>query len=161
MVFSRRWLTLLLLLPLFVCSGCFGEFGTWSENRQVRLYPVSGTVTLDGEPVEGAQVIFQPEDAAQQALMAIAETDASGRFKLATVQADEGAVAGPHRVRISKTVVTNVNTNGNPEGNLPPVQEKDLLPVVYKAFETSGLKAQVSDQEPTVVKFELSSQSKK
>lgn len=160
MELSRRGMVAL-LVSLCAWSGCFGEFGTWSESRQVRLYPVSGTVTLDGEPVEGAQVIFQPEDAAQQALMAIAETDTAGRFSLATVQAGKGAISGPHRVRISKTVVTNVNPNANPEGNLPPVQEKDLLPVAYKAFETSGLKGEVSDREPTVVKFELSSQPKK
>ncbi|WP_131282385.1 DUF6795 domain-containing protein [Blastopirellula marina] len=144
---------------LVLLIGC-GQVGTWSESRQVMLYPVTGVVMLDGEPVAGAQVLFQPADESQQNLIGTAETDASGRFTLETVQAGPGAVAGSHNVRVCKTVVTNINTNFDPEAYVPPVTEKNLLPAKYNSFDKSGLTFEVSDVESTHLTIELDSQAK-
>ena len=70
------------------------------------LVPVSGTVTLDGEPVAGARVIFEPHRTGEDALSAGPSsngvTDETGRFTLATtMDEDQGAVVGKHTVTIS------------------------------------------------------------
>ncbi|QDS90205.1 hypothetical protein EC9_44120 [Rosistilla ulvae] len=153
--FKLTWLTGLLLV-----AGC-GDIGTWSDSRQVMLYPVSGIVTLDGQPVEGAQVIFQPAGESQQNLLGTGETDASGRFSLVTVQAGEGAVAGTHNVSVSKRVVTGVNTDADVDLEIfvPSVTEENQLPEIYNAFETSGLTFDVSDQQATEISIALETQT--
>ena len=54
--------------------------------------PVSGTVTLKGKPLEGAEVYFVSEH-----LVAFGKTDSSGHYELA-----QGAVAGENKVYFSK-----------------------------------------------------------
>jgi len=66
--------------PLFALAcivGCGGSTST------VATVPVTGTVTLDGKPVEGAAVSFAPKTKGCRA--AFGRTDASGKFKLTTV----------------------------------------------------------------------------
>ena len=58
-------------------------------------------MTLDGQPVAGAAVVFTPE----QGEMATATTDASGRFELSTFERADGALPGKHRVTVAKTTV--------------------------------------------------------
>jgi hypothetical protein len=66
--------------------------------------PVSGRVTLDGEPVANARVTFQPLGSAEnpnpgQGSYGI--TDAEGRYSLTMVGSKRsGAVVGKHRVSI-------------------------------------------------------------
>jgi hypothetical protein len=83
---------------LALASGC----GT----SEFELAPVSGTVTLDGEPVAAARVIFEPQRDGQEAFSAgpgsDGMTDEAGRYSLRTsVSGDAGAVIGQHRVTIS------------------------------------------------------------
>ncbi|MFI4877114.1 MAG: hypothetical protein ACIALR_17300 [Blastopirellula sp. JB062] len=144
---------------LLLTTGC-GKLGQWSESRQVMLYPVSGVVTLDGEPIDGAQVLLQPEEEAKQSLIGMGETDASGRFSIVTVQAGEGAIAGPHKVRVVKTIVTDDRTGFDPEAYVPPVIEKNVLPAKYDSFEKSGLSVAVSDTQATYATIELDSKAK-
>src|SRR5688500_3756567 len=66
------------------------------------LYPVTGTITLDGKPLPDAGVIFIPYGptlgSGSQAL-----TDAEGKYNLLTQMTDEsGAAEGEHQVLISK-----------------------------------------------------------
>jgi hypothetical protein len=79
-------------------AGCAGrpEFPT--------AYPAEGTVTLDGKPLAGAQVVLHPQSGNTDSGGATAQatTDAAGRFRLTTFQADDGAVAGQYVVTVSK-----------------------------------------------------------
>ena len=86
--------------------------------------PVSGVVTLDGKPVEGATVSFTPESGDGDGLGgSYGKTDAQGRYTLRTVAQDKpGAAVGKHRVTIS---LTQADPN-NPEGI-----QKDLIPAKY------------------------------
>ena len=87
-------LAALVLLILLTPAGC-GDGGP-------ELHPVSGTVTFsDGEPIGGAVVEFLPGRGGPAAR---GRSDAAGRFTLRTGE-DPGAVAGPHRVGVSRTVV--------------------------------------------------------
>lgn len=50
--------------------------GCGEPRRGPELFPVTGSVTYDGEPVEGASVVFLPQD---HKLAATARTDEEGR----------------------------------------------------------------------------------
>jgi len=68
-----------------------------------KYVPVSGVVTLNGQPYKNAVVSFQPVGSAGNEAPgrgSSAVTDEKGRFTLMTDTGQKGAVAGKHRVRI-------------------------------------------------------------
>jgi hypothetical protein len=85
---------------LAVCAGC-GTDG-------YRLAPVSGRVAVDGKPVAGLTVTFEPVGSRERPNPgpgAVGVTDRAGRFQLSTVPGGRrGAVVGPCRVRIRVVV---------------------------------------------------------
>ena len=62
------------------------------------LAPVEGTVTLDGTPLAGAEVEFQPT--APDTRPSVGVTDASGHYELRYTMNEKGALLGEHIVRI-------------------------------------------------------------
>ena len=67
------------------------------------LAPVSGRVTLDGQPLAGAAVVFQPKfagDSGEVAPGSVGRTNEIGRYALMTVNDEPGAAPGTHKVRI-------------------------------------------------------------
>lgn len=70
-------------------AGCGGN----------NLVPAEGTVTLDGNPVDGAMVTFV---ATEGGALYTGQTDASGAFKL-THRNDPGAPPGSYKVMVTKT----------------------------------------------------------
>ncbi|WP_013628536.1 carboxypeptidase-like regulatory domain-containing protein [Rubinisphaera brasiliensis] len=85
-----------LLLPVAGCGG-------GSDTPDV--LPVTGIITLDGDPLEGAQVEFQPQSTSenQAAVPSYATTDKSGAYTLKLGPGRvEGAMPGTHQVRITK-----------------------------------------------------------
>ena len=90
---SKLVLSLVLLVPL---AGC-GSDG-------YSLAPVSGRVTVDGEPILGLRVSFEPIGGTERPLPgpeSIAITDADGKYVLYTIATNRrGAVVGACRVRI-------------------------------------------------------------
>lgn len=66
--------------------------------------PVSGRVTLDGEPLVNLQITFQPlaTDESGFGPGSFARTDSDGRFEMRKVWPDApGAIPGTHRVTMS------------------------------------------------------------
>ncbi len=89
----NRWLSLLLLAAVIGCS-----------NSPYPLVPVSGVVTLDGQPLPNARVAFEPQSQGQGLDVgpgSYGKTDTEGRYHLTTIDDRPGAVVGPHRVTIS------------------------------------------------------------
>lgn len=121
------------LIALVGVSGCFGGGDSLPE-----LTIVTGTVTLDGNPLPEANVIFQP----QQGKTAFAMTDESGKYELMYNQDVAGAVPGNYIVKITK--------EKNPE---EPGME--LVPVKYNVKTT--LKADVKSGEENHFQFDLTS----
>jgi hypothetical protein len=83
-------------LCLMVISGC-------GDSKDYELAPVSGVVTLDGQPVPQAEVVFQPIGTAEKSAPgpgSVARADESGRFELKTIRDEPGAVVGSHSVAI-------------------------------------------------------------
>ena len=71
--------------------------------------PITGTVTYDGEPLEGATITMTPEAGSTGSRSASGTSDASGNFIIKTVFPDgstgDGAVAGSYTIRVSKLEV--------------------------------------------------------
>jgi hypothetical protein len=84
-----------LILILGTAAGCEG---------QRALVPVSGTVTLDGKPVEGATVTFHLLGDDKEGRPATGQTDKTGTFRLTTGN-ELGARPGEHKVVIVKSVL--------------------------------------------------------
>jgi len=62
----------------FVCLAALACLVGCSSGSDIGATPVTGTVTLDGQPVEAANVAFSPKTADGRAAAGV--TDASGRF---------------------------------------------------------------------------------
>jgi hypothetical protein len=132
MVIRLRSISSLLLALLLGCSDGSG----WP--------PVAGVVTLDGQPVCDAGVLFVPLEAGPTAT---ATTDAAGRFQL-TSAGKSGAPCGRYRVAISKQEIAG-NCDAGPMPLLPAknVAVKWLVPRKYSTADTSGLEAAVSPEQ--------------
>ena len=73
-----------------LAGGCGGSGGP-------ELAEVSGIVTLDGRPLEGAGVVFKREGARHS----VGWTDDAGHFELTYLRDIRGAVVGVHTVKVT------------------------------------------------------------
>ncbi|MDR1382902.1 MAG: DUF4198 domain-containing protein [Planctomycetaceae bacterium] len=145
------------VIVLFV-FGC-------SVNRLRGLVPVEGIVFYDGKPVAEANVTFYPEN--QENRTAVALTDANGKFKLTTLEANDGAFPGAYKVTVVKySAPPNIDANINNMSGLEKSaamkkyldakdEVKSLLPTKYAAPNTSGLTVTVSTKGVRDLKLEL------
>jgi hypothetical protein len=92
-----------LVLPACLCLAAVGCGGG-------KMGTVEGKVTLDGQPLKGAMVQFQPTDGRRPSA---AVTDEEGYYELRYTTKQDGAVIGKHRVQIS-TYGENEDEQGNP-----------------------------------------------
>jgi hypothetical protein len=99
--------------------------------------PVSGVVTLDGQPYARAVVSFQPigtKDNQNPGRGSSAYTDENGRFVLKCDNSIDGAVIGKHTVRImtrGNDVVGQSPEGGSPDGGTARV---DPIPPEWNAL---------------------------
>jgi hypothetical protein len=126
-----RWIV---ACGVFAIAGCGGD--GYSE---LGLVPVSGTVTLDGQPLAGAKVSFEGDDKR----VAIGTTDAAGRYTLMYDSQTPGATPGPKVVRIT-TADAEAEGGGAAEGAAPV---KETIPARYNT--QSELTADVSAGKTT------------
>jgi len=102
-----------------------------------KFTPVSGVVTLDGKPYDGAAVSFQPigdEGNPYPGRGSSAITDKNGRFELQSDATNDGAVVGKHLVRIRGRSTAPVGTPGvgSPDGGAPVKPAIDDIPVEWR-----------------------------
>ncbi len=107
--------------------------------------PVSGLITLNGEPVAGASVVFAPRK--KNGSAAAGTTDAAGMFKMTTFQAGDGVIPGGYSVAISKIVTIDEDAKTR--------QERHLLPPKYAEPSTSGLTVEVAAEGRNMFDIEL------
>jgi len=149
-------------LSLAALMGCSGGEDEWTKNQPPTV-PAEGIVTLDGKPVEGAQVVFAPASGSGHA--ATGMTDEEGKFALDAFPNKEGAVVGDYMVRISKTVQKGGEL---PDGSKAELLADDaehagglavswvnVLPAAYASFATSGFTEQVPADGKTDYEFAL------
>jgi hypothetical protein len=134
-----------LSIVCLVALGCGG-------NGKPKAYPVTGTVTLNGQPIEGASVSFFTQDELMRAArvpVPKGTTDASGQFHLTTYEKNDGAPAGSYKVAISWMQVT------RPSDDPEEMVERDRLKGRYADTDKSGLTATVESGENQLAPFAL------
>lgn len=83
-------------LGLCAATIALGLLAGCGDSSKPELGTVSGTVTLNGRPLEGATVTFQHS----QKRFSRGTTDANGRYELNYIRDIQGAAIGKHRVVI-------------------------------------------------------------
>jgi len=132
------------LVGLLLCAliGCGGGTDKWVEGRE-KVHAVSGKVTFDGKPVEGAVVMFI---SVSKPISAQGLTDASGVYRLTTYEQNDGAVSGEHKVTVRKTEYLEVRSaNWTEEEPAMIKKAKELLPIEYATEKTTTLKKSVPE----------------
>jgi hypothetical protein len=119
----------ILLCLLLFTAGC-GTSG---------YAPVSGVVTVDGQPYGKAVVSFQPmatQGNPNPGRGSSAYTDESGRFVLTSDEAIDGAVIGKHRVRIMTrgNNVVGQSASGTSSDGAPVEKNVDPIPPEWNAL---------------------------
>lgn len=121
-------------------------------------HPVEGVVTLDGEPVPDATVMFVPVDE-EQGLSATGVTDQNGVYRLTAVgtgeavaRAEGGTLPGEYQIGVIKTEVeTFLSEEEAMEQGIPyepPPLEPEvehIVPLRYNLPRQSGLTATVTE----------------
>jgi len=134
-------------IGLVAVAGCGGE--------RFPVAPVSGKVTLDGEPLAGARIGFEPRrqgESPNAGPGSYGKTDAQGRYELTTLDGRSGAVVGTHDVWIRTYQAKADRASGEP---VPAVEER--VPARYN--ENSILTFEVPPEGTDAADFELSSDS--
>lgn len=125
--------------------GCGGGSGF-----KANIAPVTGTVTVDGEPAEGLLVMFEPlgNNAASDKNTDVGKastgvTDASGKFELSYADGGKGAVVGKHLVK----VMTMMGEGGGADPDAVPAS-KYKIPARYNT--ESGRLEDVKEGENSI-----------
>lgn len=110
------WRSMLMGLFAFVLSGC---------GSGLDLAPVTGRVTMNGQPVTQGEVTFLSDNGPS----AIGSIAADGTYRLVTLQED-GALVGRHKVTIMATKVSG--------GSVAPATFEQELEWAKKGVQSSG-----------------------
>jgi hypothetical protein len=147
-------------------AGCTGKSGP-----KLTTYPVSGKITLNGEAVEGATVMFQPANPGGDVQGASGVTDKNGVYKLGSQKAGDGCMAGDFNVTVTK--FESATPTGEAKTDLSVAEQTklmeeaykgqtagakgptNLIPQKYSAGTTSGLTATVKPEGPNDFPFDL------
>lgn len=92
-MFARNWRFLVALVALVAIAGCA------DQTTGPETFSVTGTVTQNGTPVDGATVTFSPKGTGNAAS---GTTDSSGNYTLTTFEDGDGAIVGSYAVSIRK-----------------------------------------------------------
>ncbi len=88
---ARTWTILLLSVGLTSCGD---------EDGRVPVYPVTGTLTINGQPAEGVSLRLFATDLNNSAPRPSAITKAGGKLVISTYNTGDGAPAGEYKVTV-------------------------------------------------------------
>lgn len=135
------------VLSSLLLAGCLVGCGY----RRPGIAQVTGVVTLDDEPVEGASVSFRPIGGGRHAN---GSTDKEGRFHLSSYGARDGAALGKHVVIVTKMVPSKAGAKRLERARAAGIDDslidtsmaeyENLLPARYADPATSGLEVEVT-----------------
>jgi hypothetical protein len=132
---------------LLIASGC-------SDDGLPKRYPVTGTVTYNGKPLERGQVNFLPT--APEGRPASGDIEA-GRYSLMTQTPGDGAIPGKYRVTIVASDVDLTDAIAKQQGGIPSQQDvmkaqrkvKRAIPAKYEDPAKSGFEREVKEESNT------------
>jgi len=134
---------------LAAALGCGGK-----DDNRLDVYPVTGTITVKGKPVDGARIILNPIDEARRGPrmpLPTGTTGSDGKFQLTSYDLNDGAPEGEYQVAIVWPEPEKPTTPEAPEA--APVA--DRLKGRYGVPETSGLTAKVEAGPTELKSFDL------
>jgi len=145
-----------------------GAVGGCNDDGFPPRYPVTGTITYEGKPVESGTITFLSTSPGEG--RNAGGTISGGEYSLTSVTPDDGAMAGTYKVTIRATKDTldtqdekvrnmykgAMSTPGVP---IPPqvlknLTTQELVPKKYFDPETSGLTTKV-EEKPNTINFDL------
>lgn len=133
-----------------LCAGLLmaGLVGCGSGAGRLTVVPVEGVVSVNGEPVVGANVSFMPETPAQGMLSAAGTSDAQGKFKL-SAGSYVGLPAGKYKVAVTHYTMK----DGSPIKSDNPMMDVNQLIAAGKAKQ--AIPRKYSDMESTQLRMEV------
>jgi len=126
-----------------------------------KRYPVSGTVTYKGKPVEKGRINFIPTADGGRAAGGDIE---DGEYELTTAEPGDGAIPGSYKVTVLaierddsklKEIAKGGQFHHDAAFAKAVRSAKKLVPAKYQSVESSGLTAEVKAQTNSGVNFEL------
>ena len=129
-------------VSMFFQPGCGGV------SDQPELGQVTGTITLDGKPLSGVAVVFQPESGRPARGM----TDAEGKYELTYIRQTKGTKVGPNRVEIAPSEDGEIeeSADSDEENKSAPARSKSGKPAIPARYNVqSELKVDVKPGENT------------
>jgi hypothetical protein len=129
------------------CFGC--------GDGRIATYPVTGAVTVDGQPAEGVLIVFCPTEGPEefQSERPFGNTGSGGKFELTTFNPQDGAPAGQYKVMAQwRTKPQQASPEQDPDRQPAAM---DRLGYKYINPETSGLTATVDEGPTELPPFEL------
>jgi hypothetical protein len=132
---KRRFTSLLVVAAFGVAAGCSGATDDFPRE------PVSGTVTLDGQPLANGTITFSPTGASHdgEGMGGGGDTIKNGKFSLGR---DVGLLPGTYNVAIYASDKPSERTKpAQAAGGKPAELAKELIPEKYNS--KSELKAEI------------------
>lgn len=84
-----------------VCAMILTCMAGCDNPRQLAVFPVEGTLTVNGQPAANAMVAFHPVNlAGSPTILPVASTGRDGTYRLMTYAAGDGAPAGEYAVTV-------------------------------------------------------------
>ena len=134
-----------LTLGLTLLTGC---------GPSLKLVPVEGTITLDGNPLANKSLSFAPESGSGTS--GGGNTDASGKYKLLAVvpgaTTDQlGIPPGKYKVTVFEPLIpidqqVEEGTDSDPgPGLVPEKMTKSKIPLIYQHMDTTPLVIEVPE----------------
>ncbi len=126
--------------------------GCGDDSGLGKRYPVSGTVTYKGQPVEKGRISFAPAKNTEG--RAAAGDIQNGSYSLTTAITNDGALPGSYKVSFIAKDVDLTQVTANLKGGSARPKDvikanktaKNLIPLKYGSPETSGKTAEVKEQ---------------
>jgi major membrane immunogen (membrane-anchored lipoprotein) len=154
--FPKRFHSMLVVPALLVMVSCSNDDGLGKR------YPVSGTVTYNGNPLEKGEISFVTEDLTKNYGATGIITD--GKYTLSTGGNDDGAQVGKYKVTIkskedfaTKAQADFQKESGRDNPKFPPTYTakaeaaaKSLIPAGYGDLRTTTLTAEVKAESNTI-----------
>ncbi len=106
----------IVILACFALAGCSGRPKNVARS-------VTGKVTVGGQPVANARIIFTPKEDGSPS---VGKTDDQGNYKLSWSRGIDGAQVGESTVTISTFV------EGSPSASPPKPETPEKIPLKYR-----------------------------
>jgi hypothetical protein len=129
------------ILAFALSAGC---------NKQIKTYPVSGEIYVDGKPAESATIYLIPSgDMADKMPRPFGQTDKDGKFTLSTFKELDGAPAGEY------VAIFQWPEQSGGIFNRSIMDGRDRLGGAYYNKDTSQIHVTIEKQPTNLPRFEL------